>query len=98
MLLFCFDGWKAVKNFKRKECKKMRLNRTNKTEVKEGDVLRFYPYSGKEDYIITTIIPGAYRNSLSFTLRNVKTKQTIYCYPSSKCYGAEIIKMEDLKK
>ena len=70
----------------------MILNRTNKHLVSVGDKLRFYPYDGKEDYIITNIIQGYNKNTLCFTIQNVNTKQTIYGYPSSHCYGAEIIK------
>ena len=70
----------------------MKLNKDNKHEVRQGDFLRF---SYGDCYRVNTIIPGIYRNAINFTLQDVKTKQTIYSMPSSECYGAEIIRMED---
>ena len=69
----------------------MRLNKSNKHKICIGDKLEFYPYNGSEKYIVTNVIKiGNY--SASFTLQNMKTLQTIYCYPSSACYGALVIK------
>lgn len=70
---------------------KLRLNRLNKYDVCIGDKLEFYPYNGSEKYIVTNVIKtGNY--SVSFTLQNMKTLQTIYSYPSSACYGALVMK------
>lgn len=64
----------------------MQLNSQNKYAVKEGDILKF----ARDRYLVRTVIE--YRNGgRAFTLHDMDTKQTIYCYPSSKCYGAEII-------
>ena len=69
----------------------MKLNRSTKRDVKVGDVLRF---SAREEYTVTGVHPtGA--SSLCFTIRDNKTGQWIYAYPSSQLYGAEIIKKED---
>lgn len=66
----------------------MKLNRSTKRDVKVGDVLRF---SAREEYTVTGVLPyGA--SGLCFTIRDNKTGQWIYAYPSSQCYGAEIIK------
>ena len=65
----------------------MKLNRNNKYTIEIGDQLKF---SESEVYTVTTIIPV--RNGVNFTLRDVKTGQTIYSNPSSQCYGAEVIK------
>jgi len=69
----------------------MRLNRLNRQEVKAGDIIRFYPYN-KAGYFVTNVITNG--NKISFTIQDIETKQTIYCYPSSLCYGAEVIKNE----
>ena len=69
----------------------VKLNRSTKRDVKVGDVLRF-DYG--DEYTVTGIHPtGA--SSLCFTIRDNKTGQWIYAYPSSQLYGAEIIKKED---
>lgn len=69
----------------------MILNKDNKHLLREGDKLRF----ATEEYIIVSVIPTNYGRGLSLTIRSLKTWQTIYCYPSSKCYGAEIIRREE---
>lgn len=69
----------------------MKLNRSTKHDVQVGDVLRF-SYDG--DYLVTNVIPSG-TSGVCFTLRSTKTGQTIYAYPSSQLYGAEIIKNED---
>jgi hypothetical protein len=65
----------------------MKLTKDTKTAVEVGDVLRF---SAKESYTVVNIICTG--NARNFTIQNNETKQTIYAYPASKCYGAEIIK------
>jgi len=65
----------------------MKLTKDNKHSVTVGDILKF---SEKESYMIRTVVP--YNNGICFSLQDTKTKQVIYCYPSSKCYGTEIIK------
>lgn len=64
----------------------MTLNRLNKHDVKIGDRLSFRPYA--RDYLITNVITAG--NCVSFTLQDMETKQTIYAYPASLCYGAAI--------
>ena len=66
----------------------MILDRNTKHNVEPLDVLRF----PGEDYKVISVIPSNYGRGLNFTIRSLKTWQTIYCYPSSKLYGAEIIK------
>lgn len=77
----------------------MKLNRFTKHEVKVGDILRLYPYNEDGKYIVTNVIKGTNRygdaGSVSFTIQSMKTKQTIYAYPSSQLYGAEIIPAEE---
>ena len=65
----------------------MKLNKDNKFEVDVGDIIDF----GNDAYEVMTVIHGG-RNSLSFTLREMQTMRTIYAYPSSYCYGADVIK------
>ena len=65
----------------------MKLNKDNKHNIKIGDMIRF---SCGEAYIITTVIQNGH--SVCFTLRDIKSGQYLYCYPSNKCYGAEIIR------
>jgi hypothetical protein len=67
----------------------MKLNKDNKYTIEVGDQLKF---NESEVYTVTTIIPC--RNGVNFTLRDIKTGQTIYSHPSSQCYGAEVIKAE----
>lgn len=64
-----------------------KLDRYNKFDVKIGDIIDF----GTDAYVVTETFEGVRRNTLSFTLRNVKTKAPLYCYPSHHCYGAEWI-------
>ena len=71
----------------------MILDRNNKHSVEIGDFLKF---SENEMYRVNTVIASG--NNVSFSLQDVKTKQTIYCYPSSKCYGSEIVKAFEEKK
>ena len=69
----------------------MKLNKDNKHTLQIGDILDF-GYS-KEQYIITNLWTNPTRsNAMNITLQNIHTKQTIYGYRSSLCYGAEIIK------
>ena len=66
----------------------MTLNKDNKQIVEEGDFLAF-PYGDK--YAVLTVL--RYPNSrVCYTIQDTETKQVIYAYPSSQCYGAEIIK------
>ena len=69
----------------------MKLNKNTKRLVNVGDVLKF---GENESYMVRTVYEYQ-RGGLSFTLEDVRTKQHIYLYPSSKCYGAEIIKAQD---
>ena len=64
----------------------MKLNRETNTDLEIGDVLR----DTCGDYTILNIIHGM-RGNLSLTLRTPDGR-TIYAYPSSQCYGMEIIK------
>lgn len=66
----------------------MKLNKDNKRTVAIGDVLR----DSCGDYTVTNVIEGKF--GISFTLR-LHTGQTLYAYPSSKCYGMEIIKKNE---
>ena len=67
----------------------MKLNKTTKHDVKVGDVLRFK--SGAE-YTVTNVITAyRYANAVSFTIRDNRDGRTIYAYPSSELYGAEIV-------
>lgn len=63
----------------------MKLTKDNKHTVAVGDTLR----DTCGDYTVATVISG--KNGLSFTLR-CPSGQTVYGYPSSKCYGMEIVK------
>lgn len=63
----------------------MKLNKDNKRTVAVGDILR----DSCGDHTVVTVING--KNGVSFTLR-LPTGQTLYSYPSSQCYGMEIIK------
>ena len=65
----------------------MKLDRNTKRLVKPGDVIRF-KYG--DAYTVLTVITGR-NNSVSYTLQDIRTKQVIYCYPSSDCYGADIV-------
>ena len=65
-----------------------KLYRGNKRTVKAGDELHFR-YGDK--YLIINIIDNG-GCGLFYTLQDIKTKQVIYCYPSSHCYGSEIIR------
>lgn len=73
----------------------MELNRNTKHQVKAGDLLRF---DSGEEYRVETVIGGTDRymsgSSLSFTIRDTRDGFVIYCYPSSKLYGAEIVKRQ----
>ena len=69
----------------------MKLNKDTKWYVKQGDRLRF---SETEEYVVTDVYEYTNRRAVSFTIQDVRTKQTIYCYPSSNLYGAEIIQIE----
>ena len=64
-----------------------KLTKDNKFDVKVGDIIDF----GHDAYEVMTVINGG-RNSVSFTLRELQTMRTIYAYPSSYCYGADVIK------
>lgn len=66
----------------------MKLDRTTKGTVQVGDLLRFRE---GDEYIVTNILPCG-NTGLLFTIQSTRTKQTIYGYPSSQLYGAEIIK------
>lgn len=70
----------------------MKLNKNTKHDVKAGDILRF---DNGDEYTVKTIIEGAYRNALSFTIRDNRDGRTIYAYPSSELYGAEIVPFID---
>ena len=70
----------------------MKLNKNTKHDVKVGDILRF-DYG--DSYRVTGIFPAAYGKGLSFTIRDTKTNMPIYCIPSSKLYGAEIVPFID---
>ena len=70
----------------------MKLNKETKHEVKAGDILRF---DCGDEYTVINVIEGAYRNALSFTIRDTKDGRTLYAYPSSKLYGAEIVPFID---
>ena len=72
----------------------MKLDKNSKFSVKPLDVLRL----DNEDWKVISVIPSNYGRGLSFTIRSLKTWQTIYCYPSSALYGAEIIKFEEVEK
>ena len=67
----------------------MKLNSGNRHDVEIGDILAF---SYGDTYIITAVLETG--RSVSYSLQDIKTKQNIYCLPSSHCYGAEIIKTE----
>lgn len=67
----------------------MKLNKDNKYAIEVGDQLKF---SESAIYTVTTILPC--RTGVNFTLRDIKTGQTIYSHPSSQCYGAEVIKAD----
>ena len=69
--------------------KEFRLNRTSKHDVSIGDKLLFYPYT--KEYLVLNVIKGN-NNSVCLTIQDMKTKQVIYSYPSSQCYGALVIK------
>lgn len=69
-----------------------KLDKENKFLVSCGDVLRF---SYGDAYIVLSVHEGGYKNSLSYTLQDVKTKRTIYSMPSSECYGATIEKAKE---
>ena len=71
----------------------MKLDKDTKFSVSVGDHLRF---SEKESYTVVTVIDSG--RSLCFTLRDDKSGQTIYAYPSSKLYGAEIVKQKTAKQ
>lgn len=72
----------------------MELNRETKHTVEVGDVLRF----SHDAYVVVRVIKASDRTrsgaAVSFTIQDVESKRTIYAYPSSKLYGAEIIKAE----
>ena len=70
----------------------MELNKDTKHEVKAGDILRF---ENGDEYTVRTVINGAYYNAVSYTISDNKDGRTIYAYPSSKLYGAEIVPMVD---
>ena len=70
-----------------------KLDRYNKFDVKEGDMLRF-DYG--DSYIVThvsyTYFPSTGKiRGASFSLQDTKTRRIIYGHPSSECYGAEWI-------
>ena len=65
----------------------MTLNRITKHDVQEGDRLRFV--SG-QTYLVRTVIRSG--SSVCLTITDERTHQTIYSYPSSQLYGAEIVK------
>ena len=64
----------------------MKLNRETKKDLEIGDVLR----DSCGDYTVLNIIHGM-RGNVSLTLR-IPDGRTLYAYPSSQCYGMEIIK------
>ncbi len=70
----------------------MKLNRETKHSVKTRDFLKF---SDGSMYEVITIIAGTDRtgraSSVSFTIRDTRDGRTIYGYPASELYGAEII-------
>lgn len=71
----------------------MKLNKTTKHDVKVGDILRFD--NGPEYTVMTVITAYRYANAVSFTLRDNRDGRTIYAYPSSELYGAEIVPLID---
>lgn len=71
----------------------MKLNKNTKHDVKAGDILRF---DNGDEYTVTNVITAyRYANAVSFTIRDSKDGRTIYAYPSSKLYGAEIVPFID---
>ena len=66
----------------------MKLNKETKHLVEVGDNIRF---TCGNNYKVVTVIKSA-NGGLNFTLEDVKDGRRIYSYPSSKCYGAEILK------
>ena len=70
----------------------MKLNKDTKHIVQIGDVLSF----GDEQYLVKNVMrcTDKYMSSLavSYTIQNIAKGWVIYSYPSSKLYGAEIIR------
>lgn len=64
----------------------MKLTSATKHDVKIGDVIRF---SDSEKYLVINTIPGE-RGRMAYTLQDTKTKQVLYSWPASKCYGATV--------
>ena len=62
------------------------LNRETKYNITYGDIIHF---RNGDIYIVTEIFE--YTNGgISYTLRDVKTNQNIYCLQSSHCYGYKV--------
>lgn len=61
----------------------MKLNKENKYQVKTGDIIKFYD---NEQYYVLSVLHNG--RSVNYTLQDINTKQIIYSFPSSKCYGA----------
>ena len=62
-----------------------RLSRETKGNVGAGDRLTF-DTSRNKFYRVLRVVP--YNNGITFTIQDEQTGQVIYCYPSSKLYGA----------
>jgi len=70
----------------------MKLNSTTKNMVDVGDSLII----GSSEWIVVNVVRyGRYgsSNAMAYTITDINDGRTIYAYPSSKCYGAEIRKM-----
>lgn len=66
----------------------MKLDSTTKNMVEVGDSLIL----GNSEWKVVNVVH--YRgNSMAYTITDINDGRTIYAYPSSKCYGAEIRKM-----
>lgn len=66
----------------------MKLDSTTKNMVEVGDSLIF----GNSEWKVVNVVH--YRgNSMAYTITDINDGRTIYAYPSSKCYGAEIRKV-----
>lgn len=66
----------------------MKLDKNTKWNVQVGDYIRFK--HGDMYKVITVLITCG--KAVNYTLQDVEDKRYIYLYPSSKCYGAEILK------
>ena len=85
---FLVGDWAdSIREAAREDLNGKKLDKENKKLISVGDILHF-DYG--DSYIVKNVMEGGYKNALSFTLQDTKTKRTIYCHPSSECYGATI--------